>query len=103
MSTLADAEKEVKRLQYLEKEVQQSGDITKIAHFNKAVTKVVSEHTRLKHQEFDERRTETSREDAEVSAEYLMDRSDPSKARFAPEDYMRYYYPDTYKKVLEKA
>lgn len=98
MSDLQEAEKEIKRLQYLKKEVDKSGDVTKIANFNKAATKAVENHTIAKKAEMEKKNNEQGRGTAEVGAEFLTDRSKPDKRRFASDDYLRYYYPDTYKK-----
>lgn len=101
MSDLAEAEKEIRRLQYLKKEVDKSGDITKIAHFNAAATKAAEMHTRAKQKDMEERNNEQGRKTAELGAEFLIDRGKPDKRRFAPEDYLRYYYPETYRKSRE--
>jgi len=102
MSNLKEAEKEIQKLQYLKKEVDKSGDMNKIARFNEAATKAVESHTRAKHAEMEKRNNENGKGTAEMGAEFLIDRSKSDKRKFAPDDYMRYYYPETYKKSQER-
>ena len=103
MSELQEAEKEIKRLQYLKKEVDKSGDLTKISHFNEAATKAVEVHTRAKKADMEKKNDENARGTAELGAEYLIDRGKPSKVRFSPDNYLQHYYPETYKKSQERA
>jgi len=98
MQTLTEAENEIKRLQYLKKEVDKSGDITKVAHFNKAATQAVINHTKLKKEEIAKQQNARGRESAELGADIILDRRKSENSRFSPDQYMRYYYPETYKK-----
>ena len=102
MSDLQEANKEIKKLQYLKKEVDKSGDLTKIAHFNEAAAKAVELHTIAKKADMAKRNNEDARGTAELGAEFLTDRGKPSKVRFSPDDYMQHYYPETYKRSQER-
>ena len=101
MSDLQEAEKEIKRLQYLKKEVDKSGDFTKIAHFNEAATEAVKVHTTAKKADMEKKNNEKARGTAEVGAEFLIDRGKSDKARFSPDDYFKHYYSESYRKTQE--
>ena len=102
MNDLQEAEKEIKKLQYLKKEVDKSGDLTKISHFNKAATKAVEVHTNAKRVAMAKNNNANARGTAELGAEFLVDRGKSNKVRFSPDDYMSYYYPETLRKSQER-
>jgi hypothetical protein len=102
MSDLQESEKEIKRLQHLKKDVDKSGDLTKIARFNEAATKAVAEHTKAKKAEMEKKNDANARGTAELGAEFLIDRGKVGKNKFSPDDYMRYYYPKSFKESQER-